>query len=110
MRRDRQPDRDFARRVALQLLELVPGAPDVVEDGVGALHEGHAERCGDHSAGVSLKQRRAELAFELCDAAREGRLRDAEMARRGAQAAVFGNGGDVAELGEFHGPMLEILK
>ena len=100
----------LAGRVALQLLELVLGAPDVVEDGVGALHEGHAERCGDHAAGVPLEQRRAEFALKLGNAAREGRLRNAKMARRGAQAALFGNGGDVAELGKLHGPMLEILK
>ena len=75
-----------------------------------ALHEGHAEQCGNHAAGVPLKQRRAKLALKLGDAAREGRLRDAEMARRGAQAALFGNGGNVAELGKLHGSMLEILK
>ena len=31
-----------------------------------------------------------------------------EVARRGAQAAVLGYGGDVVELGQFHGRILAI--
>ena len=103
VRRDRKPDGDGADRVAAQLLELVPGALHVVEDGGGAPHERLAERRRHHAPGAALEQRRAELAFELGEAPRKRRLGDAEVARRGAQAAAFGDGRDGAELGELHG-------
>ena len=66
------------------------------------------ERRRDHSFGAALEQRRAELALQFCNAARERRLRDAEVARRGTQAAVLGYGGDVVELGQLHGRILAI--
>ena len=79
----------WARRTSLR---IVGGAP----------HKRLAERRRHHALGAALEQRRAKLAFELGEAARERRLGDAEMARRGAQAAAFGDGRDVAELGELH--------
>jgi hypothetical protein len=60
------------------------------------------ERRCDHSFGAALEQRCAELPLQVCNAARERRLRDAEVARGGTQAAVLGYGGDIVELDQFH--------
>jgi hypothetical protein len=97
VRRDRQADRHQAARIVAQLFELVASASHVVENGGRPPDKGLAERRGDHAFRPPFEQRRAKLAFELGDAARQGRLRQAEMAGggprlpRSAIAATFRN-------------------
>ncbi len=102
MRGERQTRDHFAGGAAVKLLDLVAGAPHLGQDRAGAAHEGLAHRGEDHAAGAALEQRRAELALELMDAARQRRLGELQMPRRGAQTAALGDGNNVAKLIEFH--------
>jgi len=49
---------------------------------------------------VALEERDAEFTLDLTEAPRERGLSEAEMARRGAKAALLGDGEDVTEMVE----------
>ena len=102
MRGERQAGDDASARAAVQLLDLVAGAPHLAEHRARPAHERLAHRRQDHAARAPLKQRHAELALELVDAARERGLGERQVPRRRAQAAALGYRNDIAHLTEFH--------
>ena len=46
---DRKPNRDGPNRIATQLLKLVPGSPDIIQNGGSAFYERLPQRCREHS-------------------------------------------------------------
>lgn len=56
-----------------------------------------------HATGGSDEERRADLCFERLDLTAHGRLRDVQFFRGPAHVSFFGNGNEVADLGEAHG-------
>src|SRR5882672_8961741 len=103
MRGDRQSDRQRTDCVSAQLLEFVLRPANVIEDRHGSSDEGLAKWRRQHAPGSPFEQRRAELSFELGEAARKGRLYGPEMAGRGAQALVLRDGDDVPKMVQLHG-------
>src|SRR5262249_15296043 len=107
MRGKREAGDNASTRAAVQLLDLVPGAPHLAEHGTGTAHECLAHRREDHAARAPLEQRNAELALKLMNAARERRLGKREVARSCAQAAALGDCNYIAQPGELPCGLIE---
>ena len=102
MRGERKPGDDASARAAVQLLDLIAGAPHLAEHRARPAHERLAHRREDHAARAPLEQRHAELALEFVNAARECGLGERQMPCRRAQTAALRNRHDIAHLAEFH--------
>jgi hypothetical protein len=55
-----------------------------------------------HAAGGSGEERRADLGFERLDLAAHRGLRNVQLFRSASYISFFGNGNEVADLGEAH--------
>ena len=101
--RARQPGADLADDAALELLDFLPPALDIEQDGAGAHHERLAVHAERNALAMPLQQGNAKLLFQITQAARDGRLRQTIGARCGADAAGIGHRHQVAQLVQFHG-------
>jgi len=73
-----------------------------VKDGAGAREEDVAEFSEADGAAQPVEEAATELGFELQDLLRERRLRDVAALGGAGEGAGVGDGGEVAELVEFH--------
>ena len=83
--------------------ELVFGAGEFVENGAGAGEKGFAEVGEANGASKAVEEAAAEFGFELLDLLGERGLRDVALFGGAGEGAGVGDGGEVAELMEFHG-------
>src|SRR6266849_5084460 len=94
-------DRAGARPPGLRRLFL--GLAQFRLSNAGAREKG-APRWRRHDAArIAPEELHMQLGFEAANALRDGRLRDAQLAGRGADAAAFDDGEKVADLSESHG-------
>src|SRR4051812_47325451 len=80
------------------VFELVPFG----EHALRAAVHGLAELSGRHALGAAVKERLAEIAFQLVNALAQPRLREAERLGGLPQAATFDDGDESLELCEIH--------
>ena len=97
---DRQPP-DLA---ALHPPRLARGVLDGVEDLARAHEERRAGRGQLDLALVAQQQRRADLLLELADLLAQRRLGHVQALRRAAEVQLLGDGDEVAQVAELHGP------
>ncbi len=83
--------------------EFVLGAGEFVEDGARAREKRFAEIGEADGAAEAVEEAAAKLGFELLDLLGERRLRHVAFFGGAREGAGVGDGGEVAELVEFHG-------
>ncbi len=84
-------------------LHFGAGAAGLVEHEAGIAVERFAGGRGDDAARLAFEQGGADEIFEILDAAGEGGLADEHLLGGAAETAAFDNGGEMAEMTEFHG-------
>jgi hypothetical protein len=95
---------DYGSGFGLQAFgELVLGAGKFVEDGAGAREKGFTEVGEANGAAEAVEEAAAEFGFELLDLLGKRGLGDVAFFGGAGEGAGVGDGGEVAELMEFHG-------
>ena len=52
---------------------------------------------------IAIQQAEAEFVFQVADLGTQGRLREAQLHRRAAEAESFCDGDEITEMAQFHG-------
>ena len=83
--------------------EFVLCGRNFVKNGTGSGEKGFAEIGEADGAAEAIEEAAAEFGFELLDLLGEGRLGDVTFLGGAGEGTGVGDGGEVAELVEFHG-------
>ena len=94
------PDAGITSDIGVSARDIGADVVEFVHDSSGALD--HALALVGHSAGRSLDERHAKLAFKLCDMSRNIRLHGVESTRCRRETSVFCDGDQCRELPEVH--------